>query len=361
MSRIQPATPRELAQVLRDAAGTNSTVVLGGSPAESVTVSTASLDKVLQYEPRDLTLSVEAGIPYSRVRSLLADRGQMLPLDPPWDDQATIGGVIATNRCGSRRRLYGTARDLVIGMTYATLEGNLVNSGGMVVKNVAGLDTQKLMIGSFGTLAAVASVNFKLSPLPLGSRTFILRFDNAAECVAARDKVLQSVLQPVALDVLSPGAADFDSWTLLVRAHGSDRVLARYAAELPAAESVDNAREIALWSTIDNFLRDHDTVARVSHPMPALLDVSNLPHSAILARAGSGVSLIAHRTEESLTACMRQSSAKGWRAVVEKSSLSIPLEVQWPDPGDDFETMRSIKTLFDPKGILNPGRLYGRI
>jgi glycolate oxidase FAD binding subunit len=361
MSRIHPATPRELAAVLRDAAATNTTVILGGGATDDVTVSTASLDKVLQYEPRDLTLSVEAGIPYSRLRALLAEQGQMLPLDPPWDNEATIGGVIATNRSGSRRRLFGTARDMIIGMTYATLEGNLVTSGGMVVKNVAGLDTQKLMIGSFGTLAAIASVNFKLSPLPVGSRTFVLRFDTAAECIGARDQVLQGVLQPVALDVVSPGVAGFDSWTLLVRAHGSDRVLARYAAELPAAESLDNSREAGLWSALDNFLRDHDTVARVSHPMPALLDVAGLRHSALLARAGSGVTLLAQPSLEQITACMRQASAKGWRAVVERSSLSLPPELRWPDPGDDFEDMRSIKTLFDPKGILNPGRLYGRI
>ena len=86
----------------------------------------------------------------------------MVPLDPPFSAGATVGGVVASNSSGPRRRLYGTARDLVIGMQFATLEGKLVQSGGMVVKNVAGLDMAKLMIGSFGTLAAIAVVNFKL-------------------------------------------------------------------------------------------------------------------------------------------------------------------------------------------------------
>ena len=80
----------------------------------------------------------------------------MLPLDPPWLRESTVGGVIAANLSGPRRRLYGTARDMIIGMTFATLEGKLIKSGGMVVKNVAGLDMAKLMIGSFGTLAAIA-------------------------------------------------------------------------------------------------------------------------------------------------------------------------------------------------------------
>ena len=98
----------------------------------------------------------------------------MVPLDPPFADQATVGGVVAANSSGPRRRLYGTARDMVIGMRFATLEGKLVQSGGMVVKNVAGLDMAKLMIGSFGTLAAIAVVNFKLVPMPEAERSFLL-------------------------------------------------------------------------------------------------------------------------------------------------------------------------------------------
>ncbi len=121
---------------------------------------------MLEYEPRDLTISVEAGLPWREFTSLLAANRQMVPLDPPFAADATVGGVVAANSSGPRRRLYGTARDLVIGMRFATLEGKLVQSGGMVVKNVAGLDMAKLMIGSFGTLAAIAVVNFKLLPAP---------------------------------------------------------------------------------------------------------------------------------------------------------------------------------------------------
>src|SRR5205823_5829631 len=102
-------------------------------------------------------------------------------------EQATVGGVVATNSSGPRRRLYGTARDLVIGITFATLEGKLVSSGGMVVKNVAGLDMGKLMIGSFGTLAAIATVNFKVLPMPQVERLFLMPFDKLDAAMAARD------------------------------------------------------------------------------------------------------------------------------------------------------------------------------
>ena len=136
--------------MLASAAAKKQTITLGGAfskrlmggPVEpsDVTLSTAAMGRVLQYEPRDLTISVEAGMRYADLSSVLAQNRQMIPLDPPFANNATIGGIVAANSSGPRRRLYGTARDLVIGMKFATLEGKLIQSGGMVVKNVAGLD-----------------------------------------------------------------------------------------------------------------------------------------------------------------------------------------------------------------------------
>src|SRR5215472_1933862 len=179
----------------------------GPVPAADVTISTTELTRVLSYEPKDLTVSVEAGMPFTTLTELLAQNGQMAPLDPPFADESTVGGVVAANCSGPRRRLYGTARDLVIGMTFATLEGKLVKSGGMVVKNVAGLDMGKLMIGSFGTLAALATVNFKLLPAPEMERSFLLIFRSAGEAIDARNRILSGVLQPSAIDLLNPSAS----------------------------------------------------------------------------------------------------------------------------------------------------------
>ena len=175
---LTPHTPEALADSLAKAAAGKQTISLCGKstkrkmagPVEpsDVSISTKNLTRVLQYEPQDLTVSVEAGVTYCALSRMLAEHRQMIPLDPPFADRATIGGSLAANSSGPRRRLYGTARDLVIGMKFATLEGKLVQSGGMVVKNVAGLDMGKLMIGSFGTLAAIAVANFKLLPMPRG-------------------------------------------------------------------------------------------------------------------------------------------------------------------------------------------------
>src|SRR6266478_1145874 len=212
-----PESPEELASALSAAAAEKHTITLGGRFSKNkmagpvarsdVTIATTSLARVLSYEPNDLTISVEAGMRWAELTRLLAENRQMVPLDPPFAGSATVGGVVSANCSGPRRRLYGTARDLVIGMTFATLQGKLVQSGGMVVKNVAGLDMGKLMIGSFGTLAAIAVVNFKLLPMPAVNATFVIPFRVLVDALAARDQMLKGVLQPAAIDVLNPMAA----------------------------------------------------------------------------------------------------------------------------------------------------------
>ena len=169
-----PNTPAELAQACTTPPTASGTIALDGNSSKRLHGGTARAGRRRNHHLRAAPrAAIRAARPHhqrggraalARVHALLAANRQMVPLDPPFADGATVGGVIAANSSGPRRRLYGTARDLVIGMTFATLEGKLVQSGGMVVKNVAGLDMGKLMIGSFGTLAAIAVVNFKLAP-----------------------------------------------------------------------------------------------------------------------------------------------------------------------------------------------------
>ena len=126
---LAPSNPAELAEALRDAAANGRTIALAGNstkrnmagPVEpaDVALTTMSLRDVLQYEPRDLTISVSAGVSWCEFSHLLAENRQMVPLDPPFADGATVGGVISANCSGPRRRLYGTARDMVIGSTWA--------------------------------------------------------------------------------------------------------------------------------------------------------------------------------------------------------------------------------------------------
>ncbi len=265
---LTPTTAEELAETLRRLAlhdclialeGGGSKRRMGGAihPADE-TVSVSGLARVLHYEPCDLTISVEAGLPWRGLTAVLAAHRQMVPLDPPFADAATVGGVVAANCSGPRRRLYGTARDLVIGMRFATLEGKLVDTGGMVVKNVAGLDMAKLMIGSFGTLAAIAVVNFKLLPQPAAERSFLLAFDSAADAVAARARIGAGALEPAALDLLNPAAAAMlgnPAWMLAVRAAGNRPAVDRYERELAdmgSGVALEGEQHSRLWRRIED-------------------------------------------------------------------------------------------------------------
>ena len=372
---VRPASPEELADTLGTAAGARNSIRIDGAsskagmagavPKADTVVSTASLNRVLEYDPRDLTISVEAGLPWSDLTKLLANDRQMIPIDPPFSDRATVGGVIAANTSGPRRRLYGSVRDMVIGMKFATLEGKIVQSGGMVVKNVAGLDMAKLMIGSFGTLAAVAVVNFKLTPIPRATRSFMMRFQTAKEAIEARDRILGGVLQPTAIDVLNDAAAKrlgSGGFVLLVQAAGVPEVLDRYARELPGdVTPVEGELEARLWTSIreytPQFLREYPRgiVTRISTTLTGLEHVLNMHSGPVLARAANGVAYV-YSSEP------RPLSANGLRWAVEfaPDDLKTSLEL-WPGPGSEFEVMKKIKALFDPNGLLNRGRLYGRI
>ena len=287
-----PQTPGELAAALGEAAARGRTISLAGhdskrlmagpTAAADCAITTAALKRVIEYEPRDLTISVEAGLPWRELTSLTARSRQMAPLDPPFAREATVGGVIASNGSGPRRRLYGTARDLVIGMKFATLEGKMVQSGGMVVKNVAGLDMAKLMIGSFGTLAAIAVVNLKLAPAPEVERSFLLAFDSLRDAIAARNGILASALQPAAVDLLNqPAGASLGTapWLLAIRTGGNQAAAdrrQRELAKLADCEALEGPGQETLWNEIESFTprfleRNHDgAVVRASCTLKGL-------------------------------------------------------------------------------------------
>ena len=381
---LTPENPADLAQALGDAAAHGRTIAFGGNSSKSlmagpsepaeVAIATTALARVLEYEPHDLTISVEAGLPWRSLTRLLAGNRQMVPLDPPFADSATVGGVVGSNGSGPRRRLYGTARDLIIGMRFATLEGKLVRSGGMVVKNVAGLDMAKLMIGSFGTLAAIAVVNFKLAPAPETEQSFLLPFRSLDKAIAARNQILASPLQPVAIDLLNPAAAPSfggDRWLLAVRAAGNPPSVQRYERELAHIASrlaVENACPETLWSDLESFtprfLRENadGAVVRVSCTLKDLEGVMAAFEVPAVARAGSGVCYGYFERHEAAASWVAGAVVRGFKTVIEFSPQECKHSMElWPAPGGDFEIMRRVKSLFDPSNLLNRGRLYGRI
>jgi glycolate oxidase FAD binding subunit len=378
---LAPSTPAELAEALREAAGRGQTIALAGNstkrrmagpigPADTA-ITTLSLRRVVEYEPHDLTISVDAGLGWRDLEQLLASNRQMVPLDPPFADGATVGGVLAANCSGPRRRLYGTARDLVIGVRLATLEGKLVQAGGMVVKNVAGLDLGKLMIGSFGTLAAIATVNFKLQPMPETERSFVVPFDSASQAVAARDHILRSQLQPAAIDLLNPrvaGGIGLPQWALALRVGGNAAAVDRYEREFSGytgTRAFENHNQHILWKHVEDFtprfLTDHENgvVVRASCTLKAIEAVMASFPGAAIARAGSGVCYGYFEDSRAAVDWLAAARRRGWKAVIEFASDACRETMDlWSAQGGEFELMKRVKNLFDPSNLLNRGRLY---
>ena len=343
-----------------------------GGPVEpaDLVVSTAGMKQVLHYEPRDLTISVESGIPYAELSSLLARNRQMIPLDPPFSDTATVGGILASNTSGPRRRLYGTARDLVIGIQFATLEGKLVQSGGMVVKNVAGLDMGKLLIGSFGTLAAIAVVNFKLLPRPAAAASFLLPFDTLDDALAERDRMLKSAMAPAAIDLLNPPAAGqlgHKGFLLALQIAGNADAAERARREFagPGVTVLESVEESRFWRQVQeytpHFLEKfaHGAVVRASCTLSQVNEVMASLETAGIARAGSGVCYGYFTRAEAAARWLSSAARRGWKAVIEFAPNEYRSRFElWPAPGADVEMMKKIKNLFDPNRLLNRGRLF---
>ena len=348
-----------------------------GGPIRQATyrLETSGLNRLLAYEPADLTVSVEAGMRYADLSRTLAENNQFLPLDPPFADDATVGGILATNSSGSRRRRFGTARDMTIGMRFATLDGKVVSSGGMVVKNVTGLDMAKLMIGSFGTLAVIASANFKVFPKPESFASFVFRAPSAS-LLEVRKQILAGVLQPIAIDWLDAGAANAlglgASPALAVEAAGSVSVTRRFKDAfdtLAAAHgaSLDGAPK-GLWERVrecgPSWLKAHPDGAlvrcsTVQSRLAELLDLAGDNGCAAALRAGNATGLLLAPDAETARRGLAELRQGGFRATLEAGPDSLKQGVeQWSTGGSELQIMQRIKADFDPLSLLNRSRLY---
>jgi FAD/FMN-containing dehydrogenase len=184
-----------------------------GQPARraDIIVSTGRLNRIIEHEPADLVAVTEAGVSLKNFNDALMQKGQWLPLDPPNDGRATIGGVVATGLGGAQQFGYGPPRKHVIGMKVVRADGTLIKVGGRVVKNVAGYDLCKLFTGSYGTLGIIVEVNFKLRPLPFATRT-VMSWGSRESLLCGAQRVINSPLFPVAVELLSPTLAHQAEW-----------------------------------------------------------------------------------------------------------------------------------------------------
>jgi glycolate oxidase FAD binding subunit len=175
-----------------------------------ILLSLSNYKGIVEHTVGDMTLTVKAGTPFRELQEYLAAHNQKISLDPSWPEDATIGGIIAANDSGPKRLGYGSARDVVIGLRMVYPDGTIIRAGGKVVKNVAGYDMNKLFIGSMGTLGVISEVTVKLRPLPKYESLVLLSFPEGKteEIRSFAVTLLDSAMEPVALELLSPSLAE---------------------------------------------------------------------------------------------------------------------------------------------------------
>lgn len=368
-----------------------------GAPPERVDLllDLSGLDDVIEYRPEDLTLAVAAGARLKDVQRLLAGAGKMLALDPTGGATSTVGGLVAANLSGPRRAGSGTARDLVIGLEVAGVDGLVTRSGGMVVKNVTGYDLPKAHIGAFGTLGVITRVNLKITPRPSVERTLVVPLADPAAAGAAIGAVIDSPLVSSGFDVvqrtLTPDidAGDSAAWLLAIRVAGTAGGVAAQLAM--ATESVapyavvngvtlDGQAQERFWSDADALARPpvdlgSQTTCRLSalsSQTPSLLgSAAEIGEDLGLrtvasARALNGlVRVRAGGTEAAdvLTTFVQRLRAAAERLGGALAIESAPVTVKqtagvWGVSADapDVQAMDALRSAFDPGRIINRGR-----
>lgn len=329
----------------------------------------SALDQVLDHAAGDLIVAAQAGATLAGVQEVVAKGDQRLCLDETVRG-GTIGGALATNTSGPRRVLAGTPRDLLIGITVVRADGVVAKAGGRVVKNVAGYDLGKLVVGSYGTLAVVVDATFRLHPLPAASRWVGIEVPDAAAAQAAAQAAVHSQVVPAAVEVEWSGDTKRVSVLLEGRPDGVEgraaelrELLGRGAADLdrPPAEGstypwTEGAGETALKLTcvlsgVGEVLAEAERVgARVRGSAGAGVLYAALP-------AGTAAPDAASATERLRAAC----SARGGAAVVLDAPTEVKQVVDTWGPVPALRLMQRVKGEFDPDRRLAPGRFVGGI
>jgi glycolate oxidase FAD binding subunit len=217
---VSPETEEEIAALLKHADSNGLTInIMGGGTKRGfggsiektdILLSLENYTGIVEHTPGDMTLTVKAGTRFKDLQDYLAKHNQKISLDPYWPENATIGGIIAANVSGPKRLGYGSARDAVIGLRTVYPDGKVIRSGGRVVKNVAGYDMNKLFIGAMGTLGVISEITLKLRPIPKCESLVLVSFPkgNLEEIKSFAVKVLDSMIEPVSLELLNPALSD---------------------------------------------------------------------------------------------------------------------------------------------------------
>ncbi len=397
-SVFQPNTQAELAQFVADNAADSRRSLQpigGGTTPHDVNATDAcevrldGLNRVIDYPARDMTITVEAGIRIAELNRLLAAENQRLPIDVPQAEQATLGGVIATNWSGSRRFGCGTMRDYVIGISAIDASGQRFSAGGRVVKNVAGYDLCKLLIGSRGTLAIISQVTLKLRPIPEETRIAAFGFHSTEKLDAALARLVTSATRPIAIDVSNEPAMQLLNIQRTIEKaamptmlfvgfegtrHEVDWQLETVANELrpfecPWSQALSKVESEGCWIGLTEFSIRSASSTTIKATIPPsrtceLVRMATLAGMAAQAHAGNGI-VIGHLSERASTADQAIAATRplgdfvrscgGHLSVLRSPNEWPALDVVADSWAGSLAWTQRLKRQLDPHSLLNPG------
>jgi len=402
---ISPQTLPQLSSLLQMASQQGLPVLLWGAgkfmglgnPPRSMelAVNMTGMKRLLSHDVGNFTATAEAGMRLGDLQRILEQQGQFLPLDPPAAEEATLGGIVATNACGPWRLSFGSARDLVLGMKVVLGDGRIVSFGGKTVKNVAGYDVCKLLVGSLGTLGAICEITFRLYSLPDQARTLLLAAGGCEEAfalarrglswLAAAAQIFEGAAAKLLSEVADRPLAE-GNWLVAIDLMGDAAVVEKQSREIAEAcafrtVSLSGEERRLIWEAGRRLTRTQSNdaiICRVSLP-PAALEgwmgqweqrgwsaASRVGH--VIVCPGTGRAWAQFWAEDEQTAAelveaMRAEAQRmGGHLFVENAPEEWKERVQvWGAPPPHISLLRAIKKAFDPSGILSPGRFVGGI
>ena len=348
--------------------GTKQTFANRADPPD-LTISTRNLNQVLQYEPADMTIALEAGTTLAELNRVLGEHNQVVPLDAHRPESATLGGLFASGLAGPRRFRYGSLRDMVVGLEVMAPDGILTKSGGMVVKNVTGYDLPRLHHGAHGAFGVVTRLNLKVFPKEQESRSILATFGDVADAYDAATAIIRSQLEPSSVTVSAN-----DGWLVSVVCDGPESTIDAQAEALAdVARSASDPKQVEIFNDADAALAvfhtvidtdAHPALARLSAPASRQLDavrtLATLAGSHICADPGSGLIYVAGVPSPEWREAVR-------RVVPDAVFLALPdelkadVDVFGPVDPHSLRLLKRLKNEFDPERRLNRGRFISGI
>lgn len=398
-----PKTAEQICQIMMLAKKENKKVIIQGYGNQKyfggkvqpfdIVISTSRLNNIIDYDYNNFTITVASGIRLCDLQTELKKHNQFLPLDPFGREKSTIGGIVATNASGPRRFLYGTCRDLILGMRYVLPDGTYAKSGGKTMKNVAGYDLTKFFIGSMGTLGVIVHVTFKLYPLPKYNKTIEINFTELGSCNKFIDKMLASKLVFSSIDLLNNEAmkkikrttTNSKTFSLLIRFEGDRKAIDYSVEQLTKHVKSSNASGIDLlneehWQQFPQselfFSTSKNKVSiKVCLPLAKIAEGIELIDSydnisvTIICHAGNGIIYASFAMEiksPEIGMMINELRLKikdlGGNLTVQAIPFQFKNEVIiWETSEPELVMMRKIKSQFDPYQIIAKGRFIGGI